>query len=121
MNKLTMPRPEFAFGAATLASTAFLRPVGPPLNFIYFSFLKERQSAFQNASSCGGQHRAWRRFVKLFAVTLVTSLTVIYFLVLVLDPYDSGRMTNFAVSASSTKIRERPTQVVGATRTLIPW
>ena len=28
----------------------------------------------------------------------MTSLAVIYFLVLVLDPYDSGRMTNFAVS-----------------------
>jgi len=34
--------------------------------------------------------RAWRRFVKLFVATLVTSLAVIYFLVLVLDPYDSG-------------------------------
>ena len=42
--------------------------------------------------------RAWRRFVKLFATTLVTSLAVIYFLVLVLDPYDSGRMINYAVS-----------------------
>jgi len=42
--------------------------------------------------------RAWRRFVKLFVATLVTSLAVIYFLVLVLDPYDSGRMTNLAVS-----------------------
>ena len=42
--------------------------------------------------------RAWLRFVQVFAVTVVTSLAVIYLFMLVLDPYDSGRITNFAVS-----------------------
>jgi hypothetical protein len=40
---------------------------------------------------------AWRRFVQLFVITLVTALAVIYALILVLDPYDSGRFTNYAV------------------------
>ena len=53
---------------------------------------------FKMQAAAADSTRAWRRFVKLFAITLVTSLAVIYFLVLVLDPYDSGRMTNFAVS-----------------------
>ena len=39
MNRLTMPRPEFAFGAATLAVYCILEAGrGPPLNFIYFQF-----------------------------------------------------------------------------------
>ena len=53
--------------------------------------------------------RAWLRFVQAFAVTVVTVLAVIYLFMLVLDPYDSGRMTNYAVSELSTKIQERPT------------
>jgi len=40
---------------------------------------------------------AWRHFVQLFVITLVAALVVIYSLVLVLDPYDSGRFTNHAV------------------------
>jgi hypothetical protein len=39
MNKLTLPRPEFAFGAAALAVYCILEAGrGPPLNFIYFQF-----------------------------------------------------------------------------------
>jgi hypothetical protein len=64
--------------------------------------------------------RVWRRFVKLFAITLVTSLAVIYFLVLVLDPYDSAELQILPFPVSSTKIRERPTRVAGAIRTLTP-
>src|SRR6476659_2092747 len=39
MNRITMPRPEFAFGAAALAVYCILEAGrGPPLNFIYFQF-----------------------------------------------------------------------------------
>jgi hypothetical protein len=41
--------------------------------------------------------RAWRRFVKLFAGTLLAALVAIYFLILIVDPYDSGRVTNYPV------------------------
>jgi hypothetical protein len=40
---------------------------------------------------------AWHQFVQLFVITLVTVLAVIYSLILGLDPYDSGRFTNYAV------------------------
>ena len=41
--------------------------------------------------------RAWLHFVQVFAITLVTALAVIYLLILILDPYDSGRITHNAV------------------------
>ena len=65
--------------------------------------------------------RAWRRFVELFAITLVTSLAVIYFLVLVLDPDDSGRMTNLAVSGVVDENPRTFNASCGAIRTLTPW
>jgi len=53
---------------------------------------------FEMKAEAAGSARAWLRFVQLFAITLVTTLTVVYFLVIVLDPYDSGRITNYTVS-----------------------
>src|SRR5262244_3499053 len=53
---------------------------------------------FEMKAEAAGSGRAWLRFVQLFAITLVTTLTVVYFLIVVLDPYDSGRITNYTVS-----------------------
>lgn len=39
----------------------------------------------------------WRQFVKVFIATLVIGLATTYLLILVLDPYDSGRFANYPV------------------------
>ncbi len=41
--------------------------------------------------------RDWRRFLKLFGITLIALPAAVYLLVLVLDPFDSGRLTNYPV------------------------
>ena len=41
--------------------------------------------------------RVWRHFMKLFAAALVAILAVVYALILLIDPYDSGQLTGYAV------------------------
>jgi hypothetical protein len=52
---------------------------------------------FEMKAMTADSARAWLHFVQVFALTLVAALAGIYLLVLVLDPYDSGRITHNAV------------------------
>jgi hypothetical protein len=40
---------------------------------------------------------AWRRFLKLFGIALTALPAAVYLLLLALDPFDSGRLTNYSV------------------------
>jgi hypothetical protein len=41
--------------------------------------------------------RDWRRFLKLFGIMLIALPAALFLLVLLLDPFDSGRLTNYSV------------------------
>src|SRR5262249_16126067 len=49
---------------------------------------------FELKAATADSTRAWLHFVQVFVITLGTALAVIYLLILILDPYDNGRITH---------------------------
>jgi len=76
---------------------------------------------FELKAATADSTRAWLHFVQVFVITLGTALAVIYLLILILDPYDSGRITHNIVFGVVDENPRTASASRGRDPTLTPW